>query len=166
MRKKVLTIAGKFCLPSEEKTSCRAEKKVLTVRGKNSLPNGGKNTLPLTLEWDGDRFRRWAKEVGPNTYLVINSILTSGRIEQQTYRSCMGVMRLADKHSKKKLETVCRKALQFTASPSYKGIKNLFATMKPEDFAADEGSQNESAKKNPYSLTRGAKYYGGNRNVD
>ena len=118
------------------------------------------------LEWDGDRFRRWAKEVGPNTYKVINSILISGRIEQQTYRSCMGVMRLADRHSREKLEAVCKKALQFTASPSYKGIKNLFATMKPEDFAAEESSQKESAKKNPYSLTRGAKYYGGNRNAD
>ena len=118
------------------------------------------------LEWDGDRFRRWAKEVGPNTYQVINSILTSGRIEQQTYRACMGVMRLADKHSKFKLEIVCKKALQFTASPSYKGIKNLFATMKPEDFASDKDSRDESEKKNPYSLTRGAKYYGGNRNAD
>ena len=118
------------------------------------------------LEWDGDRFRRWAKEVGPNTYKVINSILISGRIEQQTYRSCMGVMRLADRHSREKLEAVCKKALQFTASPSYKGIKNLFATMKPEDFAAEESSQKESAKKNPYSLTRGAKYDGGDRNAD
>ena len=118
------------------------------------------------LEWDGDRFRRWAKEVGPNTYQVINSILTSGRIEQQTYRACMGVMRLADKHSKFKLEIVCKKALQFTASPSYKGIKNLFATMKPEDFASDKDPRDESEKKNPYSLTRRAKYYGGNRNAD
>ena len=118
------------------------------------------------LEWDGDRFRRWAKEVGPNTYQVINSILTSGRIEQQTYRACMGVMRLADKHSKFKLEIVCKKALQFTSSPSYKGIRNLFATMKPEDFASDKDPRDESEKKNPYSLTRGAKYYGGNRNAD
>lgn len=53
----------------------------------------------------------------------------------------MGVMRLADKHSKSKLEAVCRKALQFTAAPSYKGIKNLFATMKPEDFAISEDSK-------------------------
>ena len=78
----------------------------------------------------------------------------------------MGVMRLADKHSKFKLEIVCKKALQFTASPSYKGIKNLFATMKPEDFASDKDPRDESEKKNPYSLTRGAKYYGGNRNAD
>ena len=78
----------------------------------------------------------------------------------------MGVMRLADKHSKARLEAVCAKALQFTASPSYKGIKNLFATMKPGDFAVAEDSKNEPTKKNPYSLTRGAKYYGGKNNAD
>ena len=54
------------------------------------------------LEWNGDRFRRWAKEIGPYTYQVIDSILSSGRIEQQTYRSCMGVMKLAEKHTKLK----------------------------------------------------------------
>jgi hypothetical protein len=78
----------------------------------------------------------------------------------------MGVMRLADKHSKAKLEAVCTKALKFTAAPSYKGIKNLFTTMKPEDFSAADDSKQESSKKNPYSLTRGAKYYGGKNNVD
>ena len=118
------------------------------------------------LEWDGDRFRRWAKEVGPNTYTVINSILTSGRVEQQTYRSCMGVMRLADKHSKRKLEYVCKKALQYTPSPSYKGIKNLFASVSDDELAEDNPEEKQPDKKNPYSLTRGANYYGGKNNVD
>lgn len=45
-------------------------------------------------------------------------------------------MRLADKRSKFKLEIACKKALQFTASPSHKDIKNLFATIKPENFAS------------------------------
>jgi hypothetical protein len=38
--------------------------------------------------------------------------------------------------------------------------------MKPEDFSAADDSRQESSKKNPYSLTRGAKYYGGKNNVD
>ena len=84
------------------------------------------------LEWNGDRFRRWAKEIGPYTYQVIDSILSSGRIEQQTYRSCMGVMKLAEKHTKLKLEAVCKKALCYSAMPSYKSIKNLFQTLTPE----------------------------------
>ena len=43
------------------------------------------------LEWNGDRFRKWAERSGINTYTVVNAILTSKRVEQQTYRSCMGL---------------------------------------------------------------------------
>ena len=36
------------------------------------------------LEWNGDRFRQWAKRIGNNTYLAVDAILTSKRVEQQT----------------------------------------------------------------------------------
>ena len=42
------------------------------------------------LEWNGDRFREWAKRIGNNTYKVVDAILTSKRVEQQTYKGCMG----------------------------------------------------------------------------
>lgn len=45
------------------------------------------------LERNGDRFRKWAERIGINTYTVVNAILTSKRVEQQTYRSCMGLTR-------------------------------------------------------------------------
>ena len=48
------------------------------------------------LEWNGDRFRKWAERIGINTYTVVNAILTSKRVEQQTYRSCMGLLKLTD----------------------------------------------------------------------
>ena len=47
------------------------------------------------LEWNGDRFRKWAERIGINTYTVVNAILTSKRVEQQTYRSCMGLLHMA-----------------------------------------------------------------------
>ena len=37
------------------------------------------------LEWNGDRFRKWADKIGINTYKVIDALLTSGRAEQQSY---------------------------------------------------------------------------------
>ena len=59
------------------------------------------------LEWNGDRFRRWAEQIGPNTRKVVDAILTSGRVEQQSYRSCMGLLKLADKHTPQSLEKAC-----------------------------------------------------------
>lgn len=72
------------------------------------------------LEWNGDRFRKWAAQIGINTNEVVNNILTSGRVEQQSYRSCMGLLKLAEKYTPVQLEKACQKALQYSYSPSYK----------------------------------------------
>ena len=50
------------------------------------------------LEWNGDRFRKWAERIGTNTCKVVNAILASQSVEQQSYRSCMGLLKLADKY--------------------------------------------------------------------
>lgn len=63
------------------------------------------------LEWNGDRFRKWAERNGINTYMVINAILTAKRVEQQSYKGCMGLLKLADKYSVERLEAACEKAL-------------------------------------------------------
>ena len=112
------------------------------------------------LEWNGDRFRRWAETIGINTAKVINSLLTSGRVEQQSYRSCMGLLKLAEKHSPQKLEAACEKALQYSSSPSYKSIKNILVNLKTDQSTPMEDTPK---KANNYGITRGAGYYGGKR---
>ncbi len=111
------------------------------------------------LEWNSDRFRKWAAQIGTNTNEVVNGILTSGRVEQQSYRSCMGLLKLTEKYSSAYLEEACRKALLYSKTPSYKSIKNLLVTMK--DKPVEEHQPEKKA--NQYSITRGARYYGGNR---
>ena len=66
------------------------------------------------LEWNGDRFRKWAERIGINTYTAVNAILTSKGVEQQTYRSCMGLLKLAERYSDALLEAACKKALSYT----------------------------------------------------
>jgi len=112
------------------------------------------------LEWNGDRFRKWAERIGINTNNVISAILTSSRVEQQTYKSCMGLLRLAERHSEESLEAACEKALSYTASPSYKSIKNILASgtldkPKPKPY---------QLPKNKFGVTRGSNYYGGKNN--
>ena len=111
------------------------------------------------LEWNGDRFRRWADSIGISTRKVVDAILTSGRVEQQSYRSCMGLLKLSEKHSPSKLEAACAKALTFSSSPSYKSIKNLLASMKEQDVESKPDT--DSAVNRPRGITRGARYYGG-----
>jgi transposase len=111
------------------------------------------------LEWNGDRFRKWADTIGINTRKVVDALLTSGRIEQQSYRSCMGLLRLAERHSPKLLEKACEKTLSYSSHPSYKSINNLLIAMKgdPDKTVAEE----DATVTKPKGITRGAHYYGG-----
>ena len=108
------------------------------------------------LEWNGDRFRKWAERIGINTYTVVNAILTSKGVEQQTYRSCMGLLKLAEKYSDAMLEAACKKALSYTASPSYKSIKNILVTGS-EKLVLETTDTKTTHKAR--GITRGADYY-------
>ena len=111
------------------------------------------------LEWNGDRFRKWADSIRINTSKVVDAILTSGRIEQQPYRSCMRLLKLAEKYSPEKLEQFCAKALSYSGQPSYKSIKNLLAATMDAPDTESESFQVEK----PHGITRGARYYGGKK---
>lgn len=112
-------------------------------------PKGSYSTSPEHMpdshrdfvEWDGKRFRRWAREIGPACEGVVDGILKSRKIEQQSYRSCRGVLSLARKHGRQMLEQACAKALSYSPRPSYKTVKSLIAKMAesvPED--PDDGA--------------------------
>ena len=114
------------------------------------------------LEWDGARFRKWASTIGSNTEETINAILASRQIEQQSYHSCIGLLKLADKYSASDLEKACKQVLIFTRSPSYKSIKNvLIAGAQSKVNLQDDVS--ELISKTPTGIIRGAEYYGGKK---
>lgn len=112
--------------------------------------------------WDGDRFIRWAKNNGPNTEIVVRSILQSHKIEQQAYKSCFGLLKMADKYSVTRLEAACKRALSYTSNPSYRSIQTILknGSDKLEDVAVVE------SKKQPQGYIRGAEYYGGGKKND
>ncbi|WP_312458334.1 IS21 family transposase [Proteiniclasticum sp.] len=112
------------------------------------------------VEWDGNRFRKWAEKIGPHTLIVINSMLSYYKVEQQGYRSCMGLLQLSKKYGERRVEAACEKAMGFTGSPSFKIIKNILVTSNDKSLPPDPPEM----KKNVYGMTRGAKYYGGNGN--
>ena len=110
------------------------------------------------LKWDENRFIAWAEKIGAHAVMSIKSILASYRVEQQGYKSCLGLLKLADRYSVERLEGACKKALSYTPHPSYKNIKNILAT--GQDKLLDERSQERSSAPNEHGFTRGAGYYG------
>ena len=68
----------------------------------------------------------------------------------------MGLLKLAEKYSDTTLEAACKKALTYTASPSYKSIKNILVT--GSEKLAEETTADITTNK-VRGITRGADYY-------
>ena len=68
------------------------------------------------------------------------------------------ILKLADKYSAERLEAACRKALSYTASPSYKSIKNILAAGQ-EKIEPELQTSDSASTQNKHAITRGADYY-------
>lgn len=107
------------------------------------------------VTWNGDRFRSWAAKVGENTAVLVSFFLTAQKVEQQGYKACMALLKLADKYSTERLEAACRRAFSYTASPSLKSVQAILKSGQDrfDDTSVSQVSSSE------YGLTRGADYY-------
>jgi len=106
------------------------------------------------LEWNGDRFRRWAKSIGPSTFEVIDKLLKSYKAEEQGYNACMSILKFADKYTPERLEKTCAKALSVITVPRYKDIKLIIEHYQEEPSA-------EAISSETHAFIRGNDYYGG-----
>ena len=104
-------------------------------------------------QWDGERFRKWANKIGPNTYKVIDYMLKSYKVEQQGYNGAMSILKLSDNYSPSMLEEACKITLKYTINPRYKNIKALLESGQITEDKEIE-TNNEGA------IIRGASYYG------
>lgn len=110
------------------------------------------------IQWNGERFIKWASKIGANTETVVKAILNGYKIEQQGYKACMGLLKLADKYTPDRLENACKRALNFTPRPSYKNIQVILSSEQDKLEETDAKHQDNSEQ---YGFTRGGSYYGG-----
>lgn len=62
--------------------------------------------------WGTERFLLWADKTGPNTRNLVKRVLESREYPVQSYRTCMGIMRLCKNYSVEIMETASREALE------------------------------------------------------
>ncbi len=126
----------------------------------NTIPEHMPEDHQKYTQWNASRFVSWAENVGPNTTVVVKAILSSHKVEQQGYRSCMSLLKLADKYSVTRLEAACSKALSYTPTPSFRSIKTILTT--GQDKAAVQTPPSTNNDSAAHGFTRGAEYYGRN----
>jgi hypothetical protein len=90
--------------------------------------------------------------------VVVKGILACHKIEQQGYRSCMALLKLADKYSVTRLESACARALSYTPNPRFKSIQTILQTGHDK---LETVSKPKIQEKKSFGFTRGAAYYGG-----
>jgi hypothetical protein len=90
----------------------------------------------------------------------VKAIIASRKVEQQSYKTCIALLKLADAYSTERLEAACEKALCYHSCPSFRSIKTILKTGSDKQITQ---VKSESLEKDApqYGFTRGKTYYGG-----
>ena len=107
------------------------------------------------VSWNGERFRSWAAKIGENAVVIVELFLTANKVEQQGYKTCMALLKLADKYSIARLESACTKALSYTPRPSFKSISTILKSGQDKIVDTEPTPSNTGE----FGFTRGADYY-------
>lgn len=105
--------------------------------------------------WDACYFKAQAEHIGPNTLWAINTILESKSLIEQTYKACLGILRLSKTYSPHRVENACRKA-SATHRVNYGIIKNILVNNMDNAPDKEVGAPYNIS---PHSNVRGAHYY-------
>nr|WP_172137046.1 hypothetical protein [Adlercreutzia sp. ZJ473] len=94
------------------------------------------NHAALDDPWSPDRFRSWARRVGPETEAAVGRVLASRAVVEQSFVSCRNILGLSKTYAPELLERACAKANAASALPSYTSLKNAILAMRAADAQA------------------------------
>ena len=106
-------------------------------------------------EWTPERVIRWAKEAGTSTADLVTAILARNLHPQQGFRSALGIITLARKFGKERVEAACKRALAI-GGLSYKSVKSILETGLDKKPLPE---QRPAAQAITHSNIRGREYY-------
>ena len=75
--------------------------------------------------WGEEYFVKKSTSIGKNTVAAIGEVLKQKTFIEQTYRSCLGILRLADKYGKPRLEAACTRAISYDAKVTYVALRKI-----------------------------------------
>ena len=114
------------------------------------------------FEWNKERFEKWAKGIGKNTYEVIHRLISRYKVEEQSYKSCISLLKLSDKYSAERLENACQLALEHITQPSFKNIRLILESGQDIEYKNNK-NRKQIEVDTSHAYVRGEEYYGGNK---
>ena len=100
------------------------------------------------------RLQARAARVGPNVAIFAEVVMRDRKHPEQGYRSCLGVIRLADKFGRDRLDAACKRALEINAR-SYSSVQSILKNgleSRPRNRTTEEPAI-------PHPNIRGADYF-------
>jgi transposase len=76
------------------------------------------------LEWPPSRMVNWARTIGPHTVELFERILSEKPHPEMGYRSCLGIIRLAQQYSAERMEAAAERAILAHAC-RYQSVKSI-----------------------------------------
>jgi transposase len=111
------------------------------------------------LEWSPQRLLDWGGNIGKATQLLVAHLLRQKAYPELSYRACLGLLSLAKKYSKARLEAACAIATQNKAM-TQKSVRNILANKL--DLAQSTASTKPKRDEKQLPLhenVRGSAYY-------
>ena len=105
-------------------------------------------------EWSSERFISWAGNIGESCQGYIMAILDKKQHPEQSYKSCLGVLHLAKKYGRGRLDNACRRATEYGAY-NYNMVERI---LKKGWDKLDEDTD-ENLEMPEHQNIRGGKYY-------
>ena len=107
-------------------------------------------------QWSPGRFLNWAQAIGPATLEVVKRQLQHRAHPEHGYRACLGLLNLARRYSKSRLEAACERAL-LIHSPSYRSVNSILKQgLDRQPLARDEDPPSQLPR---HTNVRGSDYY-------
>ena len=110
-------------------------------------------------QWSPQRLLIWGKEIGASTQALVSHLLHQKAYPELGYRACLGLLSLAKKYSKERLEAACTIAVANNAM-TQKSVRNILATKLDLAPAGKASPNKKSAQQLPlHENVRGSQYY-------
>lgn len=110
-------------------------------------------------EWTPQRMHSWANSIGPNTGRLIKALTETHKIPEQSFRSCLGILRMSKTYGNERLENAAIRALHIGAI-RYKNIESILRSgldQQPLPLPASESTAAEPTQL--HDNIRGSKYF-------
>ncbi|MCP4722762.1 MAG: IS21 family transposase [Desulfobacteraceae bacterium] len=131
----------------------------LSVKGKYStLEEHRPKSHREYMAWTPERILAWGKKTGPWTSTLMEKVMAARKHPEQGYRSCLGILRLAQKFTPERLEKACHRAV-IIRGHSYKSVKSILERgLDSQPLPEQKAPQQESLPLLHYNI-RGKNYY-------